>query len=146
MTTPSYNIGIVQSLAFRILREHVYAALTQYELTPTYWSMLGIIAEAKDGVRQVEIADALRVKAPLITVMVRELEGKKLIKVVPNQFDARAKLIALTQEGKKLIKTVETTLQTNLRDLLQGVSEDDLKTYQRVLSTIVSNDEAMKAV
>ena len=145
MSSPSYNIGIVQSLAFRILREHVYEALSQYELTPTYWSMLGIIADARDGVRQVEIAEALRVKAPLITVMVRELEERKLIKVVPNQFDARAKLIALTQAGKKYMKTVETTLQTELSQLLDGVTEADMHTYKKVLSAIVANDAAAKA-
>ena len=141
MSIPTYSISVLQSQAFRILRGQVYEVLDNYQLTPTYCSMLGAIHEARDGIRQVEIAEQLRVKAPLITVMARELEKKGLIQIVPNQFDARAKLLALTPGGKKLVKSVETELQTELRQLLNGATEADMATYQKVLSIIVTNHE-----
>jgi DNA-binding MarR family transcriptional regulator len=140
MNLPTYITGTVQTQAYRVLREHVYEVLDQYELTPTYWSMLGIIFEARDGIRQAEIARALRVKAPLITIMARELQERGLIQSVQNQFDARAKLLAVTPEGKKHIKTVEAALNKQLHQLLYGLTKSDLVTYHKVLTTIIAND------
>lgn len=144
MRLPTYITGTIQSKAHRLLREHVYGVLTEYELTPTYWSMLGIIAEAKDGVRQVEIAQTLHVKAPLVTNMARQLLDKGLIQSVQNQFDARAKLLALTPAGKKFMKIVEATLYQHLTLLLSGLTENDLIAYHKVLTTIIANDTALR--
>lgn len=140
MNLPTYITGTVQAQSYRLLREHVYAVLAQYELTPTYWSMLGIIMEARDGVRQVEIATILRVKAPLITAMAKQLQDRDIIQSVQNQFDARAKLLALTQNGRKYMKIVETELNKELEMLLVGLNENDLITYNKVLTTIIAND------
>lgn len=140
MNLPTYIAGNVQAKAYRVLREQVYAVLSQYDLTPTYWSMLGIIIEARDGVRQAEIARLMHVKAPLITNMARQLESQGLIQSVQNQFDARAKLLAVTPEGKKFVKTVETALNKNLRQLLAGVTDKELRTYHKVLTTIIANN------
>jgi MarR family transcriptional regulator, transcriptional regulator for hemolysin len=144
MNLPTYMTGTIQTKAYRLLREHVYATLEQYELTPTYWSMLGIIMEARDGVRQAEIARSLYVKAPLVTVMARDLQQRGLIRSVQNQFDARAKLLALTPDGKKFIKTVEISLTKSLNLLLSGLTEKELDAYHKVLLTIITNDEAIK--
>jgi MarR family transcriptional regulator for hemolysin len=144
MNLPTYITGTMQTQAYRLLREHVYAVLAQYELTPTYWSMLGIILEARDGVRQVEIAKAMNVKAPLITAMAKQMEERNILQSVQNQFDARAKLLAITPEGRKLMKQVETELYHALGKLLTGLTEADLITYHKVLTTIVANDAAIK--
>jgi DNA-binding MarR family transcriptional regulator len=141
MKLPTYITGTVQTRAYAILREVVYGELSKYDLTPSLWSMLGIILEARDGVRQAEVARLMNVKAPLITVMVRQMEKRGLIQTVQNQFDARAKLLSVTVQGKKLIKTVETELHDELDSLLTGLSENDLITYHRVLTTIIINNK-----
>ncbi len=143
MDTPTYLSGAVQAKAYRLLRERVYELLAQYELTPTYWSMLGVIVEARDGVRQAEIARQLHVKAPLVTAMARELQQRGIIQSVQNQFDARAKLLALTPDGKKYVKTVEITLNKMLSQLLYGLTDKDLTTYHKVLTTIISNNKTL---
>ena len=94
--------------------------------------------------RQIEIAKALHVKAPLITAMARQLKNRGLIQIVQNQFDGRAKLLALTPEGKKLMKTVETELNIQLSQLLDGLTESELTTYNKVLQTIIDNDSKFK--
>ena len=106
--------------------------------------MLGVIIEARDGMRQSEIARAVGVKAPLITVMARELEQRGIVQSVQNQFDARAKLLALTPEGKKQVKIIETALYKTLDQLLIGLTETELMTYHKVLTTIISNAEQTK--
>src|ERR1700752_3058886 len=99
MDLPTYITGTAQKKSYLLLREHVYNVLEEYDLTPSYWSMLGIIMAAKDGVRQVEIARTMHVKAPLVTAMSRQLREKGLVQSVQNQFDARAKLLAITPNG-----------------------------------------------
>ena len=143
MSLPTYLTGTVQTQAYRVLREHVYAVLNNYDLTPTYWSMLGVIHEARDGIRQVEIARLLHVKAPLITAMAKQLETRELVQSVQNQFDARAKLLALTPQGRKFMKQIEHELNERLGTLLQGLTEQDMQTYHHVLTTIIANDETL---
>lgn len=144
MNLPTYITGTIQSKAYRLLREHISTVLAQYELTPTHWAMLGIIMQARDGVRQVEIASSLHVKAPLVTTMVQQMHRLGIIQSVQNQFDARAKLLAVTPAGKKFMKIVETDLHKTLVQLLAGLTESDLISYHKVLTTIVSNDTALR--
>jgi DNA-binding MarR family transcriptional regulator len=144
MNLPTYMTGTIQAKAYRLLREHVYAVLGQYELTPTYWSMLGIIMQARDGVRQAEIARELHVKAPLVTIMARDLQKRGIITSVQNQFDARAKLLAITPEGKKYIKTIDATLNKSLSKLLSGLTEKDLAAYHKVLIAIITNSDNLR--
>ena len=143
MNLPTYMTSTVQAQAYRLLREHVYAVLTQYDLTPSYWSMLGVILESRDGVRQVEIARAMHVKAPLITAMTKQMEDRNIVQSVQNQFDARAKLLAITPSGRKFMKQVEIDLNARLKLLLVGLNEADLQAYQKVLTTIVANNATM---
>jgi DNA-binding MarR family transcriptional regulator len=144
MFLPTYVTSNIQTKAYRLLREHVYGVLTQHELTPSHWSMLGIIHQGRDGVRQVEVAEAMHVKAPLVTALARFLQERGLIQSVQNQFDARAKLLALTPAGKKFIKTVEADLYIELEKLLSGLTEEDMKTYNKVLTTIIANDSDLR--
>lgn len=144
MDLPTYVSGTTQTKAYRLLRGHIYDTLSQYGLTPTYWSMLGLIIEARDGVRQVEIARDLHVKAPLVTAMTRQLEERGIVQSFQNQFDARAKLLAITPAGKKFVKMVEGELHKRLDLLLAGLTESDLLAYQKVLMTIIENDKSLK--
>ncbi len=145
MTLPTYVTSTTQTKAYRLLREHVYAVLSEYELTPTHWSMLGIITEARDGVRHVEIADMLHIKPPLVTALTKRLLEQGMIRSVQNQFDARAKLLALTPTGKHLVKNVEASMSKALNKLLVGLTEQDMMTYQKVLTTIISNDDLLRS-
>jgi len=141
MNLHTYIAGTIQTKAYRLLRQEVVEVLSGYELTPTYWSMLGIIMESKDGIRQTDVAKHLQVKPPLVTMMTRELQTRGLIVSVTNQFDARAKLLTTTPAGKKFVKTVEANLSKMLNNLLSGLTEADMVTYQKVLTTIIANAE-----
>jgi DNA-binding MarR family transcriptional regulator len=86
----------------------------------------------------------MNVKPPLITVLVKHLNELGLVQVATNQFDTRAKLLGVTANGKKFIKAVETELNKGLIDLLSGLTEKDLITYHKVLTTIISNDDILR--
>jgi DNA-binding MarR family transcriptional regulator len=139
MNLPSYLSGAIFTKAYRVLRNHVIICLARYELTPTTWSLLGIVVTAQDGIRLKEVASKLGVKAPLVTMMAHGLIERELITRIPHPIDKRAKLLVMTQKGKRFVKAVENELSTELSYLLRGLTEDDLDTYKRVLDTIISN-------
>lgn len=145
MQTPTYITGTIQTTAYRILRDHVRATLSKRQLTPTSWSLLGIIAQANNGVRQIEITQALHMKPPQVTLIVRRLEKDGYIRRAQNQFDARAKLLVLTPKGKRFLRSMETQLTNTLGVLLDGLSEHDLLAYQKVLKTIIANHDLLQA-
>ncbi len=139
MKLNTYITGTIQTRAYRLLRQQVIDVLSVYNLTPTYWAMLGIIMDSRDGIRQTDVAKLLQVKPPLVTMMTRELQSRGLIISVTNQFDARAKLLTTSVAGKKYVKTIETNLSKVLDNLLKGLTEEDMLTYQKVLTTIITN-------
>lgn len=105
----------------------------------TSWSLLGLVLEARDGVRQNEAASRLDVKPPLVTVLTRELIERGYLNQLPHPLDKRAKLLVITPAGKAFVKRVETSISTRLHDLLTGLTDQDLATYQKVLETIIAN-------
>jgi DNA-binding MarR family transcriptional regulator len=144
MNLPTYLIGTIQTRAYVILRANVFNVLNSNDITSTHWTMLSIILEAKDGIRQADIAKKMNVKPPLITVLVRQMEKRGLLQIVANQFDARAKLLSVTSEGKKFTKSVEIELHKVVDKLLVGLTENYLITYQKVLNAIIVNDTTNK--
>jgi DNA-binding MarR family transcriptional regulator len=140
MSMPSYLSGAVFTKAYKVLREHVVACLSRYELSPTSWSFLGAVMDSPDGIRPVIVAQHLSVKAPLITVLSRNLIARDLVKLMPHHLDGRAKLLVITPKGKKYVQAVEKDMEQTLHRLLEGLTQDDLGAYRKVLETIIAND------
>ena len=141
MNIPSYVSGTIYVTAYRTLRGRIAACLQRYELTPTIWSMLGIVMQARDGVRLNEVARILDVKAPLVTMIANDLIDRGIIRRIPHHIDKRAKLLVMTPKGKTFVKNVEKDMEKELNYLLHGVTEAELKAYKKVLDTIIANGE-----
>lgn len=141
MNIPSYVSGTIYVAAYRTLRGRIAACLQRYSLTPTTWSLLGVVIEARDGIRLNEVARVLGVKAPLVTMLANELIDRGIINRIPHHIDKRAKLLVITSKGKKFIAAVERDMEKELKYLLNGVTEDELAAYKKVLDTIVANGE-----
>ena len=138
--TPSYRSGLLQVMAYRILRTKLTETLEKYSLIVTEWAMLGILYESKsNGVHLADIAGTLHVEPPLITTMVAQLEKKELVDRRDDVRDRRAKFIYITQKGRELVPEVEKIMQETLSVLLRGISVEELKIYKKVLEAIVKN-------
>ena len=141
MNIPSYISGTVFMKAYRTLRQRVAGTLASHELTPTMWSLLGVVLHSRDGIRLSEVAHVLEVKAPLVTMLSHTLIERGYIKRLPHHIDKRAKLLVITPKGKTFMKTVENEINTALATLLEGVSENEMRAYKRVLDAIIENGQ-----
>lgn len=139
MNIPSYLSGALFMKAYRLLRGNVTGCLNNFDINPTGWVILGIIRETKDGVRLVEVANSMNVKAPLVTTLVQDLIAKDLIELLPHRTDKRVKLLMLTTEGKLFMKKVEVSMEKSLSGILAGVTTEELSGFESVLEAIVKN-------
>ena len=139
MTQSTYASGILFTRAHKAVRTCIYETLEKYDLNPSYWSILGITGQASEGIRLAAVAKQMDVKAPLVTMLANELIEKDLITRVPHHTDGRAKLLGLTSKGKKLTTQIEIELDTQIKVLLTGASEQDITGFQRTLEVIIDN-------
>lgn len=146
MHIPTYLTGAMFTKSHKALRDAVTRGLGRHSLSPAAWSFLGAVAQAPNGIRLVELAARLGVKAPFVTALAHDLVDRELIERAQHQFDKRAKLLVLTRKGKQFVAEVETDVVAELKALLTGLTEDDLVTYQRVLETIITNAEAQSYI
>lgn len=139
MTTTSYQSGILFTQAHRLVRQRIVETLANHNLTFTGWSLLAVVAQAKDGIRLSSVATRLHVKAPLVTMESGALIEEGLLVRLPHQTDSRAKILILTPKGKKLLDTVETETTKQIGQLLNGLTASEIKTFQKILTVIIQN-------
>ena len=139
MDIPSHLTGAIYAKSHKALRDAVTRGLGKHGLSPTAWSFLGAVAQSPNGIRLVELAERLGVKAPFVTALAHDLVERDLVERAQHQFDKRAKLLVLTRRGKQFVNDVELDVETELHKLLNGLTESDLRTYQKVLETIIAN-------
>lgn len=139
MNTPSYLSGIIQVKAYRTLQMFVQLVLQDFSLNPTQWSILGLLYKEEQGLKSARIAKILGVEAPLITMMTGPLIQRGYIQKIPHKTDSRAKLLLLSEQGRAYVAQVEQVMHAKLMKLLQGVTQQDLDAYRRVLEVITVN-------
>lgn len=144
MSGPSYEIGLLQVTSHRALQFQVAHVLEKFSLNTTHWFMLGKIADCHQ-ITASDLAKALHVDAPLITMMANMLIRKGLAERIKHPKDGRAKLLILTAKGAQTVIEVERLLDKTLRDLLDGLGAPELYTYKKVLETIIVNYSRLDA-
>lgn len=129
--------GILQSKAYRSLREFLGTCLKPHGVSLTGWALLGLVAGSQ-GIRASVLAHELSVKRPLVTDLLTDFEKKNLLTRRVELQDSRAKKIFLTDKGKQFVQSLEAELRQNLRVFLDDVSQTELTTYLKVLEKIAN--------
>lgn len=141
----TYNVGLIQTRAYRNLKRLTNEALKPYDLSVTEWGMLGIlyekykIDEKKEldgiggGISSTDLSKLLGVEGPFITELALELKNKKIIEINSNETDKRTRLISLTKEGKKLIPIIEKVVREKSYKWKAGLSPREVLAYYKVI-------------
>ena len=142
MSHETYKSGLLFTQAHKAVRACVYVILEKYDLTPTYWSIISVTAQAPDGIRLSNIATKLGVKPPMISVMVDELIERKLLKQIPHHRDGRVKLLTLTERGSGMAASIEQQLDDEIARLLSGLTIAEIAIFDKALQVILENTQA----
>ena len=140
----TYNTGLVQTKAYRALKNRTDFLLKDHNISTVSWAFLGSLYEHTLGMRSTELAEVLGVEPPFVTQIYQSLhkQGFVEMKIVPE--DRRAKLIILTVMGRKFVEVTEKYLRKEMRVLLKDLSIKEILTYIKVISKIVENEQKIR--
>lgn len=104
------------------------------KLSISEFHLLSCIAEGGGGERTVgEIAEALGVTLPTVTVAVKRLENKGFLKRGKNVNDGRSILISLTEEGAKMNRLHSFFHEQMIFAIRREFSEEEITLLYRLI-------------
>lgn len=137
-TITTYDSGVVQSSAFRVLGKYTTEILKKHDISMMQWFVLGTIYSAgTGGIRLTDLAQKVNTGLPFLTNLINLLETKGMVNRVTNLDDSRSKFVVVTPDFSRKCKIIENDLRTGLRKALyQHISPEDLRVYIKVLYQI----------
>lgn len=86
-----------------------------------------------------KIAQVMKRDKAQIARLIKELLALNLIIKLPNPDDKRSQLLVLTDEGCILMNKISHTEKMVQQKLEQGISSEDLATFNRVAKIMINN-------
>jgi DNA-binding MarR family transcriptional regulator len=126
-THPSADPPVTEfagQLFFRLWRaSHVRAAdvLGSVGLTPALFGLLNVIG-AREGAIQQELASAIGIDRSTMVSLIDQLESAGLARRRPSATDRRAREIALTPKGRRLLQRSRRMISETEDEVLAGLS------------------------
>ena len=94
----------------------------QYSISPQQFNILRILRGAKKAIKVQTIKDRMIERAPNATRLMDKLCEKNLIDRERCEDDRRVVYISITQQGKKLLKTIDDKLHL---DFIDNLTEEE---------------------
>lgn len=139
----TYQSGIAQSTAHRVINRIVSDYLLEYGLTAMHWFTVGIIYDAGEkGIRISDLTKKLQTTTPFVTNTITLLESKGLVQKVAHAGDSRIKLVSITPGFIPTVEEIEKGLREYMRKALyaeSNVTREELQAYIHVLYKIIGH-------
>src|ERR671910_761591 len=126
-TQPSAEPPVTEfagQLFFRLWRaSHVRAAdaLGSVGLTPALFGLLNVVG-AREGAIQQELGSAMGIDRSTMVALIDQLEGAGLAKRRPSATDRRAREIAITPKGRRLLERARRLISETEDEVLAGLT------------------------
>lgn len=124
----------------RLLRYFLQRRLKDDEsrLTPEQYFIIYRLF-LKDGQTQRELADRTLNDHPNITNLIDRLEEKGYVQRGDDETDRRSYVIRLSAKGRRNFERAIPMIKREIDKLLKGISREEIKTVQKVLSNLEAN-------
>jgi DNA-binding MarR family transcriptional regulator len=114
-----------------------------FELRPVEYTILSLINENPDG-SSAQLAQALAVTAPNITMWIDKLEGRGLVQRTRNETDKRAQHLRLTPKGATLVAQATEKLLVGEHEALSHLSDGERTILIELLHKVARNRPGKK--
>jgi MarR family transcriptional regulator for hemolysin len=137
-TQPSAEPPVTEfagQLLFRLWRaSHVRTAdaLESLGLTPALFALLNVIG-AREGAIQQELGSALGIDRSTMVSLIDQLESAGLAKRRPSATDRRAREIAITPKGRRLLHRARRMISATEDEVLAGLTAEQRSELMRLL-------------
>lgn len=91
------------------------------------------------GLRQTALAERMSVEPMTLVASLDRLEAQNLVKREPDPTDRRAKRVLLTPLAEPLIARITAVAMVARAEILEGLSEDQINEFRRVLDRMRAN-------
>ena len=88
---------------------------------------------------QAQLSNALGCEPPSVTVMIRKLEDRGLIRRSPSPADKRATLVELTDDGRTLVEELGVVWRQLADETISGLDEATASKLPDLLMTLTGN-------
>ncbi|MDY5986084.1 MarR family winged helix-turn-helix transcriptional regulator [Sporofaciens sp. SGI.106] len=93
----------------------------------------------KEEVNQRDIEKALSLKNPTVTGILKRLDEKGFILIVPNAKDKRRKNVYLTEKAYDIQKRMESDRRKIDKNLTIGMTKKEIQALQKMLNKVLYN-------
>src|SRR5947209_17038429 len=137
-TKPSPDAPVsefVGQLLFRLWRvshTHTAAALEAVGLTPALFALLNVVG-ARDGAIQQELGAALGIDPSTMVSLIDQLESAQLAERRPSPSDRRARAVAITPRGRRLLGRARRMVSDSQDEVLHGLTSKERRELVRLL-------------
>ena len=139
------SMGMLINSAHRAMTKRFVqnAMKSGLDISLDQWMILGPIWQLESA-SQKELGEITLKDKTSITRLVDILEKKNLVVRVEDQIDHRIKRVILTNAGKQLFFDVLPIMEKTREEVRKDISDQDIETFKKVLSSIIVNLEDEK--
>jgi MarR family transcriptional regulator, lower aerobic nicotinate degradation pathway regulator len=119
-----------------LFRKELIHALADYQMTPEQWQIMRALWSTNEQLNQNEIAHLTLKDKHSVSRILARLERDGWIVRHPHPTDARATLIAPTEQAEHLRQTVPAQLYAHFAPILGVLSEDEARHLLTLLHTL----------
>jgi len=127
-----YHLRLTQLAVFKDFSE----TMEDPQITPSLYAVLVVIG-ANPGLKQTELAKAVRLDRSSVVSVIDKLEKRKLVRRQRVEGDRRTNALALTEAGRQLLDQLTTRVQAHEARLVENLSEREQATLIRLLGRIL---------
>ena len=130
------DVSYLLTHAGHVLATQMAAAMAEIGITPRGYCVLFHALEAERT--QIELADISDLDKTTMVVTVDELEAAGLAERRPSSTDRRARVIAVTDAGKRSVKAADKVLDRVRDDVLGTLGPDERRVFLESLGLLAS--------
>src|ERR1035437_2591962 len=110
----------------------------RHGLTLAQFNVLNLLADADEGRRASDLAQALIVDASNVTGLLKRMKADNLLQEHANTADRRQHVVGLTPKGRKAWQSANREYRLSLEKIESTLSPADRKTTERVLQNMIT--------
>lgn len=115
-------------------REELDRRLRPLGLRRVQWQALLWLSRAGGALSQRELSDCLEIGAPATVALVDRMERDGLVARSAVPGDRRRNSVTLTPRARRLLKTIEATAGALRRDVVSGLTRDEIRSLCALLA------------
>ena len=93
----------------------------------------------QDGMTQLELVNLTQLKAPTISITLRNMEREGIVRREKNDIDRRETHVYITEKGREMHKKILEAFDRAEQVMLQDVSEKEMATARKILAKMTEN-------